>query len=428
MTKSRDLANAATALSAVSATELGYVDGVTSAIQTQLDAKLATTTAATTYVANALADAKGDIFVATADNTVTRLPVGNSGEQIVADSSTSTGLRYTGNFAAGKNKIINGDFRFNQRAFSSTTTNNTYGFDRFKLTYSGGTTTMSAQTFTAGTAPVAGYEAKNFLRLVSTSQSAAGDYSAHRQSIEDVRSFAGQTVTVSLWAKASTGTPNLGVTLAQNFGSGGSSTVPTSAAVQAITTSWARYSFTIAVPSVSGKTIDNADSSLDAWVFISAGSTLSGLGYAATGIQNVTIDTWGVQVEAGSVATAFQTATGTLQGELAACQRYYVRFANGGTYNRYALGSAISTTAADVVVSLPVTMRTSPSSVDYSTLLFDSGATGYTFTALTLDSLSKGPNSGALNGTGLTGLTQFRPLWLANNNSTSSYVGFSAEL
>lgn len=35
MTKSRDLANFATAGAAVSATELGFVDGVTSAIQTQ---------------------------------------------------------------------------------------------------------------------------------------------------------------------------------------------------------------------------------------------------------------------------------------------------------------------------------------------------------------------------------------------------------
>ena len=49
MTKARDLANASTALSAVTATELGYVDGVTSAIQTQMDAKLATATAASTY-------------------------------------------------------------------------------------------------------------------------------------------------------------------------------------------------------------------------------------------------------------------------------------------------------------------------------------------------------------------------------------------
>lgn len=41
MTKARDLANASTALSAVDATELGYLDGVTSAVQTQIDAKAA---------------------------------------------------------------------------------------------------------------------------------------------------------------------------------------------------------------------------------------------------------------------------------------------------------------------------------------------------------------------------------------------------
>jgi hypothetical protein len=41
MTKARDLANAGTALSAVSATELAYLDGVTSAVQTQLNAKQA---------------------------------------------------------------------------------------------------------------------------------------------------------------------------------------------------------------------------------------------------------------------------------------------------------------------------------------------------------------------------------------------------
>ena len=37
VSKARDLANAATALSAVSATELGYLDGVTSAVQTQIN-------------------------------------------------------------------------------------------------------------------------------------------------------------------------------------------------------------------------------------------------------------------------------------------------------------------------------------------------------------------------------------------------------
>jgi hypothetical protein len=44
MSKARDLANAGTALTTVSATELGYVDGVTSAIQTQIDTKAPSTT------------------------------------------------------------------------------------------------------------------------------------------------------------------------------------------------------------------------------------------------------------------------------------------------------------------------------------------------------------------------------------------------
>ena len=72
MTKARDLANAATALSAVTATELGYLDGVTSSIQTQINTK-----AATTYVDTGLATktttAYVDAAVAAADSTPTAL-------------------------------------------------------------------------------------------------------------------------------------------------------------------------------------------------------------------------------------------------------------------------------------------------------------------------------------------------------------------
>jgi len=70
MTKARDLANASTALSAVSATELGYVDGVTSAIQTQLDAKIAKTLTTTT----------GDIIYASGANTPARLGIGSTAQ------------------------------------------------------------------------------------------------------------------------------------------------------------------------------------------------------------------------------------------------------------------------------------------------------------------------------------------------------------
>jgi hypothetical protein len=68
MTKARDIASAAPAPSTVSATELGYVDGVTSAIQTQLDAKTAKSTLTTT----------GDIYYASAANTPARLGIGST--------------------------------------------------------------------------------------------------------------------------------------------------------------------------------------------------------------------------------------------------------------------------------------------------------------------------------------------------------------
>ena len=70
MTKARDLANSAAAFAAVSATELGYVDGVTSAIQTQMDAKTAKATLTTT----------GDIYYASAANTPARLGIGTTGQ------------------------------------------------------------------------------------------------------------------------------------------------------------------------------------------------------------------------------------------------------------------------------------------------------------------------------------------------------------
>jgi hypothetical protein len=76
MTKARDIASAAPAPSTVSATELGYVDGVTSAIQTQLDAKTAKSTLTTT----------GDIYYASSANTPARLGIGSTGNVLTVAS------------------------------------------------------------------------------------------------------------------------------------------------------------------------------------------------------------------------------------------------------------------------------------------------------------------------------------------------------
>jgi len=312
--------------------------------------------------ANSPLTTKGDLFGYS--TTQARVAVGSDGETLVADSAASVGLRYQANFAAGKNKIINGDFYINQRAFSSTTTAGAYGFDRWYLS-DNTTMTYSAQNFTAGTAPVAGYEGKSFARSEITTSSAVGEYGIIIQPIEDVRTFAGQTVTVSLWAKAASGTPKLGIELYQSFGSGGSSGVSSNGQSVTISTSWARYSVTISVPSISGKTIGTG-SSLDLNLWFTAGSNLATRS-GTVGNQSATIDVWGVQVEAGSVATAFQTATGTLQGELAACQRYFQAYNYATPGEQFCNLTYYTSTAVYGVLHFPVTMRVAPTLTASST-------------------------------------------------------------
>jgi hypothetical protein len=331
-------------------------------------------------------------------------------------------------YAAGKNKLINADCRFNQRAFTSTTTTGTYGFDRFKLEYTGGTATYSAQTFTAGTAPVSGYEAANYMRIVTASQSAVGDFAGISQPIEDVRTFAGQTVAFSVWAKASTGTPKIGFNVEQAFGTGGSATVPTSAATQTITTSWARYTFTITVPSIAGKTIGTGSPQLNTRIFTSAGTSISGAGYPAVGIQNVTIDLWGWQLEGGtSVATAFQTATGTIQGELSACMRYYQRTTfGGGNWQSIGIGYTTTTTILDLPYILKVPMRIAPATLDSSTITAYSNVNG-AFTGGTLTINASSPDVVAIRYThGSAVFTANYGAWFYS--ASTGYFGFSAEL
>ena len=84
-------------------------------------------------IQNTIVDAKGDIVTASASDTPARLAVGNNGETLVADSSQTTGLAYREDYAAGKNKIINGDFNINQRAFTSNTTSGLFNFFKNRL-------------------------------------------------------------------------------------------------------------------------------------------------------------------------------------------------------------------------------------------------------------------------------------------------------
>jgi len=274
-----------------------------------------------------------------------------------------------------RNKIINGDFNIWQRGTSFTNTANAgYTADRWLTNVgTGGTIVTSQQSFTPGTAPVAGYEAPFFLRLNRSTTGSGTSYFVHR--IEDVRTFAGQTVTLSFWAKASSAyTFDAGDVYAyRNYGTGGSTAEGVGTFGAAIlSTSWQRFSLTLNVPSVSGKTI-GASSYLEiAFSFPTSKSTF-------------TIDLWGVQVEAGPAPTPFEIRPA--QTELALCQRYYYKTYsqavvpattasyegsrvinyNGTTIVRYSISYSTMRTAPTITVYNPETGSTASIRSDNST-------------------------------------------------------------
>ena len=368
-------------------------------------------------IQNAIVDAKGDLIAASANDTPARLAVGNDGETLLADSATSTGLRWQPTFAAGKNKIINGDFGIWQRGTSFTNPQGVYTADRFSYNFNGtAAITLSRQTFTAGTAPVAGYESQYFLRVNQTTAGTGGSFNVLSQPIEDVRTFAGQTVIVSFWAKADA-SRNVTIQLRQGFGSGGSADVDVFSSPIALTTSWARYTATLSLASLSGKTI-GTNSAL--YVFFSLGvNTLQ------------TVDFWGIQVEAGSVATAFQTATGTLAGELAACQRYFYQINGndgGGTQVALTTATYTGTTALKGFFPFPVKMRTAPSVTSSNSASYFAIGGGGGGNADTVGSIQYVGTTGcSINFTASASSTiGYSALVLTNN--ASAYVALSAEL
>lgn len=333
-----------------------------------------------------------------------------------------------------KNQIINGDFRINQRGFSSSTTSGAYGFDRWQQVNSGGTVTYSAQTFTVGTS-LGEYQPQNFARLAVSGQSGASDFAKLRQSIEDVRTFAGSTVTVSFWAIASTSTlaapAKIAVELNQTFGSGGSpsSEVNTYAGQVALSTSWQRYSVTVAVPSISGKTIGTTANTsallVDLWT--SAGSTYNAR-TGTLGIQSNTISIWGVQVERGSYASAFEDRP--LAQELLLCQRYYWRTTyTGANYGPCQIMPGVvtaTTTINRANIVLPVVMRRTITSADVAT----SGLVGYDgggLASATLASFVHGDGTLVNCDVSTTGLTVGRPGIVLFSNTGTRYIEVTAE-
>ena len=356
-----------------------------------------------TFIPDAIVDTKGDLIVASAADTVARLAAGSNGETLVADSSTSTGLRYQGSIAAGRNFFINGGQDVWQRGTSFSGAQ--YTSDRWFMTASSGTLAASRST-DVPTSPYFQYA----LSVTGTSAQNTQIY----QRIESANStlFAGQSVTLSIWAKNSSGTTKLSYvgtypTAVDNFASS-TQDVTGDLTATSWSGSWTKYSVTFTA------------------------NALATRGYTIilyrNGTETSTTLFTGMQLEVGSVATAFSRVGGTIQGELSACQRYYYRQGGDQLYVQMGTGSGYTATNVYFWVRPPVTMRVTPTSIDYSTLAAYDNVSVVTATAAAIDASLSSKNALIVYTTHASGITQFRPYVLASNNSTSGYLGLSAEL
>jgi hypothetical protein len=256
----------------------------------------------------------------------------NNATDLILRRNGTEGLRLTsstvqlssindGPLAGFRNRIINGNFDFWQRGTSFT--GNEYGADRWVHARVGTTQTATREPFELGQTDVPG-EPTYYCRTVVISEEGASNYAVLAQRIEDVRTFAGQQVTVSFWAKADA-TKNIAVNMIQYFGTGGlpSANVTSSETKISVGTTFQKVTVTATLPSISDKTLgtDNNDF-LQLNIWFDAGSNFNST-TDSLGQQSGTFEIAQVQLEPGPVATPFeQRPIGT---ELALCQRYYCK-------------------------------------------------------------------------------------------------------
>jgi hypothetical protein len=292
--------------------------------------------------------------------TLTGLSVGGLEDGIITPAELSTGgpgwdaqsnltnvaSINNGPLAGMRNAIINGNFDIWQRGTSFTSpVTGAYTADRWGLFYdgSGATRTIERVNFPLGQTDVPG-EPAYMLRFAHTVGGTGATFNVLAQFIEDVRTFAGQQVTVSFYIRSTAAITLPALRFIQRFGTGGSPSASISTDLLtsvSITTSWQRIQATVTVPSILGKTLGSNDNSLLALdVAFPLNATFS-------------VDIAQVQVEPGPVATPFERRP--IGTELALCQRYYCE--TRATARFY---PAINSQANENQVYWPAEMRGTP--------------------------------------------------------------------
>ena len=370
-------------------------------------------------IQNAIVDAKGDLIAASANDTPARLAVGNNGETLVADSSATTGLRYSATPSAS-NPVLNSAFQIAQRgtSFTNPTSLSTYSLDRWQI-YSAGASgrTFSRQT-TSDTTNLPNIQ--YCMRVARDNGNTLTDLLYLWQSFETVNSipYAGKTVTMSFYARRganySAASNFLGVKLLggtgtdQNGGLGYTGAVNIIDQNATLTTTWQRFTYTATV----GTTITEITPYFQRDAVGTAG---------AADYYEIT----GVQIDIGSVALPFRTNGATIQGELAACCYYYERLVSDATYNSFGAGFFTSGSRSNNNVNYQ-RKRVVPS-IAFSNVgsWFGSGSIG----AASIASSYIGKTSAMIDAS-VTGASQSvgAGAMLCGNNNTAAYIEVSAEL
>jgi hypothetical protein len=371
---------------------------------------------------------KGDLY--TFSTTDDRLAVGANGETLVADSSATTGLRYTATPSAS-NPVINSAFQVWQRGTSislaaSTSIANSYTADRFQMpTNANQACTVSRQATGDSTNLPSIQYCGRFQRNSGQTGTGALNPSYNLETLDSIR-FAGKIITFSFYARAganySNASNSLGVVVVsgtgtdQNLQNGYTSQLSPINSSATLTTTWQRFTFTSAS---------------------AVSSTATQLGFyfpwAPVGTAGVNdyFEITGIQIDVGSVALPFRTNGGTIQGELAACQRYYVRYSDSTTnYAAFGLGQITTSSAATLLVSPQVSMRVKPSSIEWSGLGVQENFPGGigAVTSLVIENNANNPSQFWVVAGMSGGFTAFQQARLIANNTSSGFLGFNAEL
>ena len=324
-------------------------------------------------------------------------------------STTSiNGLTPTVSNMAGRNRIINGDMRIDQRTAGASVTVNTwsaYPVDRFFGSFRPSTGTATAQQVSDAPSNFV-YSLK--LTQASVTSQAVDDYYGIIQRIEGYNvadmnfgSTNAKTFTLSFWVKSSvTGTYGLAF---QNINATRRSYVTTYTINSANT--WEQKTITVAgdqsgtweVTNSSGLVIqwdlgsgsDYQTSTLNAWqtsnVIQASGAT------RWINTSGATFYITGVQLEVGSVATPFEHRQ--YGQELALCQRYYWKMAINGVYQSVVLRPDWSRV---FYILFKQTMRSAPT----ATYTYDADGSGATATtpALSTDYFRMGTTATSASG------------------------------